>query len=196
MVSASSWVGSPETVTNIISVLPFLVIWRMLSGLLGSILEKSTLAGGLSCSIRSSGSFSSSSCWCKKQDLDIGWALKPAELWERLQVSRQPRWTFLHRRTPHKDDSPPFLMGIVLIVGSCSGGELSYMVGDVLVGIVLVGSCPSVELSEWRIVLVDVWVGSCPGGEVSEWGVVLVGCCPSGELSEWGVRNYPGGELS
>ena len=42
------------------------------------------------------------------------------------------------------------------------------------------GSCPSGELSEWRVVLVV----SCPSGELSEWRVVLVGVvlvvsCPS-----------------
>lgn len=46
--------------TNIMSVFPFLVIFRMLSGLPGSIWEKSIGAEGLLCSGRSPSSMSSS----------------------------------------------------------------------------------------------------------------------------------------
>ena len=38
-----------------------------------------------------------------------------------------------------------------------------------------------------------VLVGNCPSGELSWWGIVLVGSCPGGELSGWELS---GGELS
>ena len=40
--------------------------------------------------------------------------------------------------------------------------------------VVLVGICPSDELSQWRI---------CPRKELSWWGIVLERNCPGGELS-------------
>ena len=79
------------------------------------------------------------------------------------------------------------------------------------VGIVLVGNCPSGELSGWGIVLVGncpgggvvlvehVLMESCPSGKFSWWVVVLVRNCPGGELSWWEVvleGNCPGGEYS
>ena len=51
---------------------------------------------------------------------------------------------------------------------------------------ILVGNCPSGELSVWGIVRVgNCPVGNCPSGELSEWGIVqwgivLVGNCPVG----------------
>ena len=48
--------------------------------------------------------------------------------------------------------------------------------GIVLVGVVLVGNCPSGGI---------VLVGNCPSGELSWWEIVLVGSCPGGELSVW-----------
>ena len=51
------------------------------------------------------------------------------------------------------------------------------------------GSCPGGDmLSFWRVIL----VGSCPSRELSclefsWWGVVLVGNCPGGEFSWWRV---------
>lgn len=60
--SVSFSVGLPDTLTNIMSVFPFFVIFSMLSGLLGSTCEKSTGAEGLLCSGRSPSSMSSSFC--------------------------------------------------------------------------------------------------------------------------------------
>ena len=45
-------------------------------------------------------------------------------------------------------------------------------------GIIVVGSCPGVELSWWRAVM----MGSFPDGESSWWVVVLVENCVGGEL--------------
>ena len=51
---------------------------------------------------------------------------------------------------------------------------------------ILVGNCPSGELSVWGIVRVgNCPVGNCSSGELSEWGIVqwgivLVGNCPVG----------------
>ena len=62
---------------------------------------------------------------------------------------------------------------------------------------ILVGNCPSGELSVWGIVRVgNCPVGNCPSGELSEWGIVRVGnCpvgnCPSGELSSGELSVYP-----
>lgn len=60
--SVSFSVGLPDTVTNIMRVFPFFVIFSMLSGLPGSTCEKSIGAEGLLCSGRSPSSMSSSFC--------------------------------------------------------------------------------------------------------------------------------------
>ena len=65
------------------------------------------------------------------------------------------------------------------MVGSCQGGDLSWW-GVVLVGVVMVRSCPSGALSGREFT-----GGCCPSGGCPIVGVVLVRNCPNGELSWW-----------
>uniref|UniRef100_A0A6B0U3K2 Secreted protein n=1 Tax=Ixodes ricinus TaxID=34613 RepID=A0A6B0U3K2_IXORI len=61
MSSNSCFVGFPVTETKVISIFPFLLIFKIFSGFDGSRLLRSIFGGGLKCSGSSSGSSGSSS---------------------------------------------------------------------------------------------------------------------------------------